>query len=130
LQNLSGQGICYYPHGKIFLNLPEMLLGQQEIDKNRVQRLQRNNGLIFLEDLPQIDQADAEPSGKRSPDIFFADCCLDGVNLGLGLFVLRLGTIIEGLGDVILGKKSRVTVEIEFGKGRGSLGRAELGLFG
>ena len=79
LDHLAGKRIGGNTNRKSRLNLPKLLLRQQKIDVNRVQRLQRNDRIPFTQHLPQIDQPDSKAPGERGTNGFFPDDGTQGV---------------------------------------------------
>ena len=46
-------------HGKTLPDLDKLLLWQGEVNENRIERLERDNGITLVENLAQVDQTDA-----------------------------------------------------------------------
>ena len=68
--------------GRPRCDLRELLLRQEKVDENRVERLQRDDRVPRIEQLAEIDQADAEAAGKGARMVFFAIIGANVVGLG------------------------------------------------
>ena len=55
------------------LEVLERLLRHVEVDQDRIERLQRDDGRSRRQVLAEIDLADAQPSGERRPDDLLLD---------------------------------------------------------
>ena len=55
------------PHREAFLEAVDLLLGDVEVDEDRVERLERDDRVARLEALAQVDEADAELARRRAP---------------------------------------------------------------
>ncbi len=126
---LAGQRIGGHPYDESRMHERELLLRQCKIDENRIQRLQRDDWLAFVDDLAQVDLADAQPAGERRTDGFLRDHGADVVRLGDGLFVARLGVVELRLRDGPLGEQFGQALQVQFGQHHRSLGRPQLGFF-
>ena len=107
----------------------KLLLRKGKINKNGVNGLQRNNRFALIENLSQINQADAEPSGKRCPDGFFGDGRPDGVGASHTLFILGLGVIVLGLSNGPPIQQLFQALEITLGQLHAGLRRSQLSFF-
>ena len=83
-RNLAGEGLVLEGvdlHGNRLAqpNLIDRLLRHEEVDKDRIERLQRHDDRSGPEILAEIDGADAEMAGKRRAQEFLVE---DGLLLG------------------------------------------------
>ena len=73
-----------------------MLLGNREVDVDRVQRLQDGDGRPRVQILTQVDRPDAQLAAEGRPDRFLPDLRLE--RPGVGAHRLELGLICIELG--------------------------------
>src|SRR6185369_12408627 len=71
-----------------------------EIDKDRIDRLQRDDRGAGREVLAEVDLADAEPAGEWRHDRLLIDLRADQLDLRRRLFALGGGGVEIGLGHV------------------------------
>ena len=116
VDGIPGQGVGGDAHLVIRLDGSQLLLGQQKIDIDRVNRLQRYDGVAGVKNLTQIDQSYTQPAAERRSDRFLGDSGANIVCLGHCLFVLGSGVIVLGLGYGIVGQQFAHPVEIDLGQ--------------
>ena len=93
----SRQGVARHPDRQAGIKPGELLLGQGEIDKDRVEGLQGDDGVRLAEYLAEVDLADAEAAAEGGADRLLGDGGADAVDLGQCLLVSGLGLIVIGL---------------------------------
>ncbi|VTR71024.1 hypothetical protein DESC_880050 [Desulfosarcina cetonica] len=126
----TGQGIGGHIHRQPALDQGQFLLGQLEIDENRIHGLQHDDGITFAQVLTQVDLTQPQPAGEGCPDGLLGDRRPDGVHLGGGLFESGLDSVEIGPGDHVFGQQFPGPLQVEPGQFHGGLGRAHLGRFG
>ena len=105
------------------------MLGQREVGIDRVDRLERDDGLTVPQNLAQLHEPDPEPSGKWSPNALLGDHRPKIIRGGSGLLRLRFGRVEIGAGVGALLAQFASAAKIDFRQVSDGLGRAQLGIF-
>src|ERR1700722_5102098 len=113
--------------GSADARLEGSLLRHAEVHINRIQRLQRDDGLTGSEVLSEIDLANAQNTGERSVNRFSRDCGTNLAYIGFGGVLLRRNVVgflprRDALLHELLG-----AVEIDFREIALRFGSGELG---
>jgi len=66
-----GDRVARKPHRKAFPQPGQFLLGQGEVDEDRVERLQRNDRVSLPENLAEVHLPDAQAAAERRVGSFF-----------------------------------------------------------
>ena len=101
-------------------------MGQGEIDVDRIKRLQRDNRRAALDELPEIDLANAGATREWRANGFFRNDGADGVGVGDRLPRLRLAGIEFGLRVRVLRPQILGTLQVDAGEVGAGFGAGQL----
>ena len=105
----------------------ERLLRHVEIDQDRIERLQRDDGRARVQVLTEIDLANAEPSGERCLDDLLLDQRLLRRHLRAGRFQRRRIGVESRLADGLRRELFLIALVVLLGEFRGRLQLLQFG---
>ena len=124
----AGRCVARDPHRKPGAQPGQLLLGEGEVDVDRIEGLQRHDRVALPEGLAEIHLPDAQAAAEGRADRLLGDGGAQGLHLGHRLPMAGDGGVIVRLGDDLLLQHLHVAGEDGFRQRHLGLGAGELGL--
>ena len=127
---LVGVGVQRYAYLQALLDAAQLLLGQGEVDENRLQLVQTHHRRAGLQELAQIHLANAEHAVEGRTHGFIVQLFALGLRLRHRLVALGAAVVQFGAGNRALLEQPLVAVVLLAGQAGGGFQRIELGAVG
>ena len=123
----AGKSVARDPHRKADAQPGQFLLGEGEVDVDRVEGLERDDRITLAEDLAEVHLPDAQASAEGRADRLLGDGGAEGAYLGHRLLVIGDGGVVVRLGNDLLRQHLDVAREDGLRQFHLGLGAGELG---